>query len=403
LTLVAPAGSRPSGSAQSEVDSATFSIRPSCCSPPRVVGESRRAAAAAADQCSSSPRANEQKRNRAQAAQAPLRWITRASCWRSSSHRIASDDRTDEIVRSFGAFWGPTVRVADSAGARRPLRLTPSEKSTGEVIVFTDSATRLEPDRVCKGSRGIFRIRRWAPSRVRIVSSRRGNGRDRRRAKAPTFDTKCGFATPRERPGGAGWTKRLAVCSAPSPSRNAGRFMYPATSALRYALRALGYARSPIRISMGYYSDLHDTSKEYERKVRTVVRGNGGRCEYARVAEPLFGMGGIRSSCGGHKILRWDDSGVPHRAVVGLRAACGARHVLPCGVSRLQSFVLRRCGTCLADSATAAYSARCVLPATWCRCMSPRLGRRGLRYARGRSGSSSGGPSVSVRLLEPSR
>jgi len=37
--------------------------------------------------------------------------------------------------------------------------------------------------------------------------------------------------------------------------------MYPATSALRYALRALGYARSPIRISMGYYSDLHDTSK----------------------------------------------------------------------------------------------------------------------------------------------
>jgi glycosyltransferase involved in cell wall biosynthesis len=214
---------------------------------------------------------------------------------------VASDgstDGTNGIVRGYAGRGIELLEVKRRAGKENAQREAVAA-SRGDVLVFTDVATRLEPN-------GLAQIvANFSDPTVGCVSSE-----DRVRRE----DGK---------PGGEGmyvryemWLRRLEsrVCSLVGLSGSffAARkevcrdFSADMQSDFRTLLNSikLGLRGVSDPEAVGYYLDVSDPQKEMERKVRTVIRG---MTVFFRHIELLnffrYGIFSFQFFC--HKLLRW--------------------------------------------------------------------------------------------------
>ncbi len=212
----------------------------------------------------------------------------------------ASDDQTDDIVRS---FQNEGVRLSRSAtrGGKEAAQGHAIRESTGEIIVFTDSATRLDAGALRRIARG------FTDPTVGAISSEDRVESDGDSAGASGEGAYVRYemwlrALESDRAGLVGLSGSLFAV------RRAVAEQWPAhvPSDISAALRTASLRLRAItdRELFGYYKDLHDTSKEYRRKVRTVVRGMAAVANMAHLLNP-FRYGLYAFQLWGHKIMRW--------------------------------------------------------------------------------------------------
>ncbi|HJT21821.1 MAG TPA: glycosyltransferase family 2 protein [Nitrospira sp.] len=183
---------------------------------------------------------------------------------------VASDcstDGTDDIVRSFEPSGVRLVRSGIKAGKEAAQKLA-VESTKGDILVFSDTATILEPEAVSKI------VRNFADETVGCVSSVdrfidadgvvSGEGAYVRyemwlRRLETRVNTLVGLS-------GSFFAARRTVCREWAPDLQSD--FNTLLNSVRLGLRGVADPES-----IGYYKNLVDQRKEYERKVRTVVRG----------------------------------------------------------------------------------------------------------------------------------
>ncbi|MGH7268326.1 MAG: glycosyltransferase family 2 protein [Candidatus Rokuibacteriota bacterium] len=214
---------------------------------------------------------------------------------------VASDGSTvgtDVIVRSFEAQGVRLVRTAERRGKEHAQR-SAIGASRGEVLVFSDVGTTLAADGVATI------VRNFADPTVGCVSSvDRVTDRDGRVSGEGIYvryemllrrlETEAGGLVGLS---GSFFAARRVVCDdwpidRPSDFRTA-------FNAVRLGYRAIADPES-----VGYYQTLADESREFDRKVRTVLRGIGAVTKDGRMLDPLrHGM--FAWQVWSHKLCRW--------------------------------------------------------------------------------------------------
>lgn len=183
---------------------------------------------------------------------------------------VASDcstDRTDDIVRSFQTSGVRLIR-SNRKGGKEGAQQLAVEATDGEILVFSDTATILEPQAVSSI------VKNFADESVGCVSSVdrfidgdgtvSGEGAYVRyemwlRRLETRVNTLVGLS-------GSFFAARRTVCREWAPDLQSD--FNTLLSSVRLGLRGVADPES-----VGYYHNLLDQRKEYERKVRTVVRG----------------------------------------------------------------------------------------------------------------------------------
>ena len=183
---------------------------------------------------------------------------------------VASDcstDGTDDIVRSFQTSGVRLIR-ANRKGGKEAAQQLAVESTDGEILVFSDTATILEPQAVSSI------VKNFADESVGCVSSVdrfidgdgavSGEGAYVRyemwlRRLETRVNTLVGLS-------GSFFAARRIVCREWAPDLQSD--FNTLLSSVRLGLRGVADPDS-----VGYYHNLLDQRKEYERKVRTVVRG----------------------------------------------------------------------------------------------------------------------------------
>lgn len=214
---------------------------------------------------------------------------------------IASDcstDETDSIVESYAPGRVRLVR-ADQRLGKEYAQLCAIRNATGEVLVFSDVATRIPEDALRKLAAY------FADPAVGAVSSE-----DR-------------FYTADGRVAGEGayvryemWLRRLESELAGLVGLSGSFFAARKSICEEWDIEspsdfntALNCARNGVRAVtapdvLGFYTDLKDPSREYARKVRTVLRGMTGLSRHAEVMNPgRFGWFALEVFS--HKLMRW--------------------------------------------------------------------------------------------------
>jgi len=213
---------------------------------------------------------------------------------------VASDcstDDTDEIVRSY-APRVRLVRTGERRGKEAAQQLAISV-ARGEVIVFSDVATALAPD-------GVSRIAaNFADSTVGCVSSVdrfvdadgriSGEGAYVRyemflRALETRVNSLVGLS-------GSFFAARRLVCVNWAADRQSD--FNTLLNAVQLGLRGV---LDPL--SIGYYRQISDSRAEFQRKVRTVIRGMVVLRANARMLNPLR-HGLFAWQLASHKLCRW--------------------------------------------------------------------------------------------------
>jgi len=215
---------------------------------------------------------------------------------------VASDgstDKTHDIVRDFRDRGIELLEVPDRKGKENAQKEA-IKIARGDIIVFSDVATILE-------ARGIRRIvSNFADPLVGCVSSEdkmieeegAGNGGEGVYVKYEMWlrslecrvNSVVGLS-------GSFFAARKDVCEDFSPKMQSD--FRTLLSSMRKGMRGIS---DPSAI--GYYQDIKDKSKEFNRKVRTVIRGLTvffGNLEFLNVFE--FGLFSYQYIC--HKLLRW--------------------------------------------------------------------------------------------------
>jgi glycosyltransferase involved in cell wall biosynthesis len=213
---------------------------------------------------------------------------------------VASDcstDRTDEIAREYA----PRVRLV-RAGERRGKEAAQQlaiRAATGDILVLSDVATTLAPD-------GIATIvRNFADPSVGCVSSvdrfvdadgrPSGEGAYVRyemflRALETRVNTLVGLS-------GSFFAVRRALADRWSTDRQSDF-----TTLLTTVERGFRGVLDPD--SVGYYPDIADGRREFQRKIRTVVRGIHVLTTHGRLLNP-FRYGLFAWQLASHKLCRW--------------------------------------------------------------------------------------------------
>ncbi len=209
-----------------------------------------------------------------------------------------STDSTDEIVKKYEAQGIKLVR-SPYRGGKEFAQKCAIEKSHGEVLVFTDVATRLEVN----GLRAI--LSNFADSSVGCVSSEDRfvdeNGRVsgesayvkyemRLRGLESQVNSLVGLS-------GSFFAARKNIC-----------LNWPAEipSDFNTLLNAiqLGYRGISDSRSVGIYTNLRDEKKEFSRKVRTITRGLSALMTNWFLMNPLkYGL--FAWQLASHKLMRW--------------------------------------------------------------------------------------------------
>ena len=210
----------------------------------------------------------------------------------------ASEDRTDALVRAYEAQGVQLVRVEPRLGKEHAQRVA-IERASGDILVFTDAATRLDP----QGLRNI--VQPFSDSMVGAVSSE-----DR-------------FLSPDGTPAGEGAYVRYEMALRRLESRAGGlvglsgcffaarrevcRDWDTATpSDFNTAINCArdGYVAVVAPNAIAYYRDIVGDSREYRRKYRTVLRGMASLWRHRGALNPLH-YGLFAWQLWSHKVLRW--------------------------------------------------------------------------------------------------
>jgi glycosyltransferase involved in cell wall biosynthesis len=213
---------------------------------------------------------------------------------------VASDcssDRTDDIVRSFGERVR-LVRACERRGKEAAQKLA-IDQSTGEILVFSDVATALAPDGVSTI------VSNFADPTVGCVSSvdrfidadgrLSGEGAYVRyemflRSLETRVNSLVGLS-------GSFFAARREICR---------RWASDRQSDFSTLLNAVDHGQRGVLdpLSVGYYRNLADERREFERKIRTVVRGLAVCAANLRMLN-VFRYGLFSWQLASHKLCRW--------------------------------------------------------------------------------------------------
>jgi glycosyltransferase involved in cell wall biosynthesis len=209
-----------------------------------------------------------------------------------------SDDNTDNIVREYADRGVRLVRAAERLGKENAQK-TAIDQARGDVIVFSDVATQIPEDALEKleayfQDAGIGAV----SSEDRFISkdgSIAGEGAYVKyemwlRKQESQLAGLVGLS-------GSFFAARKEVCQTwdiHSPS--------DFNTALNTASLGLRAVTAPD--VLGYYQDLKDPQKEYQRKIRTVIRGMTALSRHKEVLNPQrFGLFAFQVFS--HKLMRW--------------------------------------------------------------------------------------------------
>lgn len=214
---------------------------------------------------------------------------------------IASDsstDRTDEIVSSYRTAGVRLVRAPERKGKENAQKFA-VDAASGGIIIFSDVATKLDPD----GVRKI--IQNFNDPCVGCVSS------------VDTFINRAGKIS-----GESAYVRyemrlRMLESQVNSLVGLSGSFFaarrelcYPWAVDLQSDFNTLinsvkrGYRGVSDTQSIGYYQDISDGKKEFSRKVRTIVRGIRVLMNSLPMLNP-FKYGLFSLQLISHKLCRW--------------------------------------------------------------------------------------------------
>ena len=217
---------------------------------------------------------------------------------------VASDcsaDRTDEIVNTFAEQKVRLVR-ADQHLGKEYAQHCAIKKARYDLLVFSDVSTELQP--------GVLQklIRLFKDESVGAVSSEdRFISRDGKIAGEGAYvkyemwlrnlESHCKGLVGLS---GSFFATRKSICS---------EWDIHSPSDFNTALNCAKQGKRAISSSEveGFYPNLKDESKEYQRKLRTAIRGMTGLSRHKDVLNPIkFGL--FSYQVWGHKVMRW---GVP--------------------------------------------------------------------------------------------
>ncbi|EAR11137.1 glycosyltransferase family 2 protein [Reinekea blandensis] len=213
----------------------------------------------------------------------------------------SSDDGTDEIVQTYQDQGIMLVRATERLG-KENAQLAAIKSAKGDVLVFSDVATIMEPDALSKLEKHFDDPEVGAvSSEDRFISqdgSVAGEGAYVKyemwlRKQESRLGGLVGLS-------GSFFATRKEICrdwDIYSPS--------DFNTALNCAKAGFRSVSAPD--VLGFYQDLKDPSKEYARKVRTVLRGMTGLARHPEVLN-VSRLGLFSFQVFSHKLMRW---GVP--------------------------------------------------------------------------------------------
>jgi len=214
---------------------------------------------------------------------------------------VASDcstDRTDEIVKSFAQQGVKLVRPPERKGKENAQKYA-VDTASGEIMVFSDVATILKPD-------GISNIiRNFENTTIGCVSSEdRFVNKDGNVSGEGAYVKYEMFLRSLESKvnslvslSGSFFAARKAVCQNWAPDIQSD--FNTVLNAVKLGLRGVSDPKST-----GYYKDIADEKKEFDRKVRTVLRGIHVLMRNAYLLNPLkYGL--FAWQLFSHKLCRW--------------------------------------------------------------------------------------------------
>lgn len=210
----------------------------------------------------------------------------------------ASDDASDDIVRSYAEKGVVLVRSQQRRGKEHAQGLAIAA-AKGEIIVFSDAGTDLPTDSLD------YIVERFRDRQVGAVSSEdqfvSSDGKIVGEGAYVRYEM---------------WLRRLESQRAGLVGLS-GSFFAVRRSALTnwdpsipsdFACALMSNRAGLVAVSdprvRGIYKDIKDPSKEYQRKVRTAIRGMAGLARLASVLNP-FKFGWFAFQVASHKLMRW--------------------------------------------------------------------------------------------------
>lgn len=214
---------------------------------------------------------------------------------------VASDcssDRTDEIVRSYASSGVRLIRAPERKGKEAAQKLAVSQTS-GEVLVFSDVATTLPAEGIANIVKPFNDPTVGCVSSVDRFVDAQGNLSGEGayvkyemllRQLETKVNTLVGLS-------GSFFAARRAVCSPWADDLQSD--FNTLLNSMKAGLRGVSDPDS-----VGYYKNLSDEKKEYQRKVRTVLRGIAVLMRSLPMLNP-FRYGIFAWQLFSHKLCRW--------------------------------------------------------------------------------------------------
>jgi len=214
---------------------------------------------------------------------------------------VASDcssDKTDEIVRSYAYSGVRLIRAAERRGKEAAQKLAVSQTS-GEVLVFSDVATTLPPEGIANIVKAFHDPTVGCVSSVDRFVDAQGNlsgegAYVKYEMLLRQLETNVNTLV------GLSWSffaARRVVCSPWADDLQSD--FNTLLNSMRVGLRGISDPNS-----VGYYKNLSNEKKEYQRKVRTVLRGIAVLMRSLPMLNP-FRYGMFAWQLFSHKLCRW--------------------------------------------------------------------------------------------------
>ncbi len=214
---------------------------------------------------------------------------------------VASDcssDKTDEIVRSYASSGVRLIRAVERKGKEAAQKLAVSQ-TNGDVLVFSDVATTLPSDGIANIVKAFHDPTVGCVSSVDRFVDAQGNLSGEGayvkyemllRQLETKVNTLVGLS-------GSFFAARRTVCSPWADDLQSD--FNTLLNSMRVGLRGISDPHS-----VGYYKNLSDEKKEYQRKVRTVLRGIAVLMRSLPMLNP-FQYGMFAWQLFSHKLCRW--------------------------------------------------------------------------------------------------
>jgi len=209
----------------------------------------------------------------------------------------ASTDNTDDIVKRYELATEGLVKLIrlPKKGGKEAAQKAAIETATGDVIVFTDAATILEPESLNQIVGNFYDDRIGGVDGMSKVLGNGGEGAYLKyENKIREWEAQLGSTVSF---GGCLFAVRQEMLSDFSPSLQ---------SDFRSALQTVTHGKQAIidTKAVATFADTKDSSKEYSRKHRTVVRGINNLFNHLYLLNPCkYGLFAYQLFC--HKLLKW--------------------------------------------------------------------------------------------------